>query len=129
MQSRAGSQTVTCASSLCALRLDDTELPALLQPLKWLRFYDPPADTRAVAQSIAGLPTAEAYIKAVQQQIDEAGLEFRYFEGYGVAVGCPRCGAPVGELEAWSDIDQVRDDIYAGARCKRCRWEDGSDTS
>jgi hypothetical protein len=109
------------------LRLDDAELPALLQPIKWLTLYDPPADTRAVAQSIAGLTTAESYIKAVQQQIDEAGLEFQYFVGYGVAVGCPKCGAAVSELEGWSATDDRRDDMYAGARCKRCGWEDGGE--
>jgi DNA-directed RNA polymerase subunit RPC12/RpoP len=74
-----------------------------------------------------GLDSNDQYIRAVQAEIEEAGLEFAYFHGYGVAVGCPRCGAPVDELEPWHATDSVRDDEYAGVRCKRCRWEDGGE--
>jgi hypothetical protein len=109
------------------VRLDETDLPPLLRPLKWLTLHEADDDVRRVVQSIAGLPTAEAFLKAVQQQIEEAGLEFRYFEGYGVAVACPRCGAPASELEGWSAVDDSRDDTYAGARCTSCRWEDGGE--
>jgi DNA-directed RNA polymerase subunit RPC12/RpoP len=73
------------------------------------------------------LNSSEQYIKAVQAEIEEAGLEFGYFHGYGVAVGCPRCGAPLGDLEQWTATDYLRDDEYAGVRCRRCRWEDGGE--
>jgi hypothetical protein len=107
------------------VRLDDTALPALLQPIAWINAEDEGAV--GVARKIMGLSSNEQYIRAVQAEIEEAGLEFEYFHGYGVAVGCPRCGAPVGELEAWSATDYMRDDEYAGVRCKRCGWEDGGE--
>lgn len=105
------------------VRLDDTELPALLQPLKWL--WAEPVD-RVVCE-IIGLASDEDYIMAVQEAIEAAGLDFRYFDGFGVAVGCPKCGAPSSELEPYGATDRERDDEYAGARCLRCGWEDGGE--
>jgi DNA-directed RNA polymerase subunit RPC12/RpoP len=107
------------------VRLDDTALPALLQPIAWIDAED--EDAVGVARKIMGLSSSDQYIKAVQAEIEEAGLEFEYFHGYGVSVGCPRCGAPVSELEPWSATDYTRDDEYAGVRCKRCKWEDGGE--
>ena len=49
------------------------------------------------------------------------------FEGVGMLVACPRCGAPIDNLEGWTSIDDERDDTYAGARCKECGWSDGSE--
>ena len=108
------------------VRLDDTSLPMLLQPISWINAEDEGAV--GVARKIMRLNSSEQYIKAVQAEIEEAGLEFAYFHGYGVAVGCPRCGAPVGDLESWAATDYLRDDEYAGVRCKRCRWENGGET-
>jgi hypothetical protein len=106
------------------VRLDDTELPALLRSLKWVR-----AEFGAihVVREIAGLASYADFIMAVQKTIGEAGLDFRYFHGFGVAVGCPKCGAPSNELEPWAATDYQRDDEYAGARCRRCGWEDGGE--
>ena len=64
---------------------------------------------------------------AIQQTLDEAGIEVRYFEGYGPAVCCPRCGAGVDRLAGWSAVDRQRDDIYAGLRCEDCGFEDGGE--
>jgi hypothetical protein len=105
------------------VRLDDTELPALLQSLKWL--WADPVDR--VVREITGLASDADYIMAVQRTIAAAGLNFRYFDGFGVAVGCPNCGAPSSELEPWGAADYERDDEYAGARCLRCGWEDGGE--
>ena len=103
------------------IRLDDTELPLLLQPIKWLRMDDPGAVSK-VARVIMGIDSQESFIKAIQQTIDESGLTYEYFHGFGVAVGYPKCGAPASELEQWSETDYERDDEYAVVRCNRCGW-------
>jgi hypothetical protein len=79
------------------VRLDNTPLPILLEPISWVEAED--KDAVGVARRIMDLNSSEQYIKAVQAEIEEAGLEFGYFHGYGVAVGCPRCGAPLADLE------------------------------
>jgi hypothetical protein len=106
--------------------LDETDLPALLRPLKWLRLddHDGPLE---IASRIADLDSQAAVLKAIQHTIDEAGLEVAYYPGYGFLVGCPRCGAPPKDIEGWQALDERRDDMYAGARCKQCRWEDGGE--
>lgn len=50
-----------------------------------------------------------------------------YFPGYGPIVGCPACGAGLDQIEGFSETDFARDDEYAGARCKRCGWNDGGE--
>lgn len=109
------------------VRLDDTELPQLLRPLKYIKAERGYIDH--VSREVMGLGSAANFIKAVQQTIDEAALgsELRYFHGYGVAIGCPKCGADSSELEGWSAMDHEREDTYAGVRCKKCRWEDGGE--
>jgi hypothetical protein len=108
------------------VRLDDAPLPALLRPFKWLRLEDP-GETSDVARQLAGIGSREEFLKAVQQTLEESGLEVGYFEGYGPAVGCPKCGAPLSELSGWSEVDEQRDDMYAGVRCGRCGWNDGGE--
>jgi TIR domain len=107
------------------VKLDHTALPALLQPIAWIDAEQ--EDAIGVARKIMGLGSDDQFIKAVQAEIEEAGIEFRYFHGYGVAVGCPKCGAPINDLEQWGATDYVRDDEYAGVRCRRCGWEDGGE--
>ena len=108
------------------VRLDQETLPALLRPLKWLRLEDE-AQASEVARQLAGIGSREEFLKAVQQTLEESGLEVGYFEGYGPAVGCPKCGASLGELSGWSAVDERRDDLYAGVRCDRCGWNDGGE--
>jgi hypothetical protein len=108
------------------VRLDDTPLPPLLRPLKYLRAADDD-DVLAIATQVVDLGSEADVLRAIQRTIDEAGLEFAYFPGYGLIVGCPSCGAPTSELEHWSAVDDRRDDTYAGARCKTCGWEDGGE--
>ncbi len=90
----------------------------------WLRI-DEHEGPLAIASRIADLDSQAAVLKAIQHTIDAAGLEVAYYAGYGFLVGCPQCGASLEDLEGWQDVDERRDDIYAGARCKRCRWESG----
>ena len=107
------------------VRLDDTELPPLLRPLKWIDLDSDRIDV--VVRKTMGIDSHADLIKIIQQTIMEAGFDFRYFNGYGVAVGCPKCGSPSKDLEGWADTDYQRGDEYAGARCRRCGWSDGGE--
>jgi hypothetical protein len=113
------------SSRIVPVRLDDTPLPALLRAPAWVDGKSGP--TVDVARRLANIQSDNEYIKAVQAEITEAGFEYEYFHGYGVAVGCPRCGASVRDLEQWVATDLERDDEYAGARCTKCSWNDGGE--
>jgi TIR domain-containing protein len=110
---------------LIPIRLDDTKLPALLRPHKWLRL-DAREDVPDVAMEIAGIKSERDYLKAIQETIELAGLQVQYFPGYGALIACPRCGRPADELQHWHAVDERRDDEYAGAKCP-CGWEDGGE--
>jgi DNA-directed RNA polymerase subunit RPC12/RpoP len=105
--------------------LDDTPLPALLAPLVWLDLRD--EDVPLAVRRLMGFKGDNERLKAIQQTLEESGLEYRDFPGYGVLVACPRCGATVNNLEQWNATDFDRDDDYAGARCRTCGWEDGGE--
>jgi hypothetical protein len=89
------------------VRLADAVLPALLEPIAWIDAQG--EEPVGVARKVMGLGSSAEYIEAVQAEIDEAGLEFGYFHGYGVVVGCPKCGAAVIEREPWAATDCARD--------------------
>ncbi len=108
-----------------SVRLDETPLPALLRPLKWVDLSEDDV-TRAVNE-IMGFATDQDRLRAIQETLDEAHIEIRWFHGYGPVVCCPRCGAGVDRLEPWSGIDHRRDDTYAGFKCTGCGFEDGGE--
>ena len=110
---------------LIPVRLDDTPLPALLRPVHYVNGSD--RNHIRVARELLGIDSDAEFRIAVQNFIDEAGLEFREFWGVGVMVACPQCGAKLEKLEQWSATDYERDDQYAGVRCTKCGWEDGSE--
>ena len=105
--------------------LDDTPLPPLLRPLKWVDLRDGD-DSRAVNE-IMGFATDQQRLLAIQAYLDEAGIEVAYFEGYGPVVCCPKCGAGLEYLQGWSQVDERRDDTYAGVRCTQCQFSDGGE--
>lgn len=109
---------------LLVVRLDETDVPELVRDLKWIdgRAQDPDL----VANAVLGLYGRERLI-AMQSALDELGIRMEYFEGYGVLLACPRCGASVDNLRGWSQTDDLRDDTYAGAKCLECGWNDGSE--
>ncbi|MGH3406791.1 MAG: toll/interleukin-1 receptor domain-containing protein [Streptosporangiaceae bacterium] len=109
------------------VRLDDTELPVLLSPLKWVRIDESPSSIGAAVRDIIGLESDQDLLRSIQQTIEDSGFEPRYFHGYGVVFGCPTCGMPSSELIQTHATDYVRDDEYAGVRCPRCRWEGGGE--
>ncbi len=107
------------------VRLDDTPLPALLRPLKWVDLSDD--DIARAVNEIMGFANDQDRRRAIQETLDKPGIEISYFEGYGAIVCCPRCGAGVDHLRGWSDIDYERGHIYAGFRCEVCGIEDGGE--
>ncbi|MFI6485100.1 toll/interleukin-1 receptor domain-containing protein [Nonomuraea sp. NPDC050663] len=111
---------------LIPVRLDGTPLPGLLQHLRWVEMPDD-SSAVAVVQKIMGFGTRAEVVRAVQEAIDESTLRYKYFPGFGVAVGCPRCGVEVDLLEHTHAIDYERDDEYAGVRCTACGWQDGGE--
>lgn len=108
-----------------SVRLDDTPLPALLRPLKWVDLSD--GDITRTVNEIMGFATDQDRLRAIQATLDEAGIEIRWFEGYGPVVCCPRCGAGVDRLEGCSAVDERRDDTYAGFKCRDCGFDDGGE--
>jgi DNA-directed RNA polymerase subunit RPC12/RpoP len=108
------------------VRLDETQVPALVADLRWVDLRDEASLGQAV-NMIMGFRDNADRIKAMQAFLAEGDLEVREFPGYGAAVGCPTCGAGVGALTGWAQTDYSRDDQYAGVRCTRCGWEDGGE--
>lgn len=110
---------------LVPIRLDDTPIPQLLRSIRYL-------DGRnrghvQVARDLLGIQSETDFRLAVQNFIQEAGLEFREFWGVGVLVACPKCGATLDKLQGWQQIDEERDDRYVGVRCVVCGWSGGSE--
>lgn len=110
---------------LVPVLLEKTPVPPLLSSIRYVDGSD--GDHLRVMRELLGIKSERAFRLAVQSFIDEAGLEFREFEGAGVLVACPRCGATPDNLEGWEAIDERRDDRYVGARCKICGWSGGSE--
>ncbi|MER5521967.1 toll/interleukin-1 receptor domain-containing protein [Streptomyces sp. NPDC002763] len=105
--------------------LDETPLPTLLRRIMWVSMTDDDVDR--VARELVGIESQADLVKTMQQTVEESGLEYQYFHGYGVAVGCLKCGAPSSKLEGWSVVDDSRDDLYAGVRCTQCGWNEGGE--
>lgn len=105
--------------------LDDTPLPPLIRRLKWVDLQDED-ETRAVNE-IMGFATDRDRMLAIQATLDEAGIEVAYFPGYGNVAACPRCGAGLDKLRGWQQVDERRDDLYAGVECTDCGFNDGGE--
>ncbi|WP_435219221.1 toll/interleukin-1 receptor domain-containing protein [Streptomyces sp. bgisy034] len=86
--------------------LDDTPLPPLLESIMWVSLAD--GDVDRAARELVGVESQAQLLRLMQQTVEESGLEYRYFEGFGVIVGCPRCGAPSSKLNGWSATDHRR---------------------
>lgn len=107
------------------LKLDGTPVPDLVSDLKYFDLSD--EDVGSAVDGIMGFRGQAARVKAIQAFLEESGIEVEYVPGYGPIVGCPRCGSGLNQIEGWSAVDEQRDDHYAGARCKKCGWEDGGE--
>lgn len=105
--------------------IDDTPLPPLLRPLRWVDLRD--GDIANAVNGVMGFAGDRDRIRAIQETLEDAHIEVGYFYGYGAAVGCPRCGAGLDQLSGWHAVDDRRDDEYAGVRCEECGWEGGGE--
>ncbi|MFE7837364.1 toll/interleukin-1 receptor domain-containing protein [Streptomyces sp. NPDC057474] len=105
-------------------RLDEAPLPALLRPLMHVSLEDGVNVNEAVRR-ILGIGSQTELIKAMQQTIWDAGMQFRDFGGMGAMIDCPKCGAPASALEGTREVDYERDDIYMIVKCTKCGWQDG----
>lgn len=108
------------------VRLDQTDLPPLLRPLKRLD-YPVPHAIEEVVREIMGFATDRHRVRAIQAVLEAAQVKVDFYHGYGPVAGCPRCGAGLEAIEGWSQPDRKRGDEYAGARCRECGWEDGGE--
>jgi hypothetical protein len=106
--------------------LDETALPAMLTPLRFIRLDDKTAMSRATME-ILGLQAQRDLIKALQAGLNSLELEHTEFWGVGVLFGCPSCGAGLDAIKGWQSTDDEHDRTYVGARCTECGWEDGSE--
>ena len=70
--------------------LDDTRLPSLLQPKKWI---DARTDTSVIASEILGLSGNAQLLKALQNTLDCWDIRVESYPGIGPLVGCADCGA------------------------------------
>jgi len=106
--------------------LDETPLPSLLAPLARIDFFTN-GDLMQVVRDVTGIATDVQWRKAVQQYLDETSQRYEDFPGYGIMVGCPRCGAGLEHIKGWHAWDYKRDDEYMGAECTACGWSDGGE--
>lgn len=113
------------AFRVITVRLDETPIPPLLRPLKWVDLLN--GDITRAVNEIMGFASEKERLRAIQATLDGAGIEVGFFPGYGQVVCCPRCGAGVGQLQGWSRVDHARDDTYAGFECANCGFNDGGE--
>jgi hypothetical protein len=125
MESAVTRWTTDSSIRLIPVLLDRTPLPTLVRSIRYIDASD--GEHLRVARELLGIESEIAFRLAVQEFINEAGLEFRQFWGVGVLVACPRCGATLDNLEGWQAVEERGDDTYIGARCKVCGWSDGSE--
>lgn len=108
------------------VRLDQTNLPPLLRPVKRLD-YPNLHDIQAVVREVMGFATERDRIRAIQSVIESAQINVDFYHGYGPIAGCPQCGAGLEAIECWNQIGRKRGDQYAGACCRQCGWNDGGE--
>lgn len=119
-------QRVTSASRrLIPVLLDDTPVPAIIGHLRYLDARD--ESPLEIARKLLGIDSQRELRMAVQAFLNAAEIEFQEFYGVGVLVACPRCGVPVSRLHGRQWTDHKRGDVYVGAECLDCGWNDGSE--
>ena len=110
--------------TLIPVCLDETPLPALVAPYKYLKIDD---GVPAVVDAIMGFSNDRDRLRAIQHVLDAAEIAFESVPGYGLMVACPRCGAPPSAIEGYTSIDYDRDDEYVTLSCKECGWVGGGE--
>lgn len=104
--------------------LDDTKLPHLLQPKKWI---DARNDTSSIAREILGLTSNALLLKSLQNTLDSWDIQIASYPGIGPIVGCGDCGAGLDSIAVSTATDYERDDQYIEAKCTECGWSVGGE--
>lgn len=124
VESAIASRIANPSRRIVPVVLDAAPLPPLVAHLRFVDGNDTPA---VVAQHILGFNTERELMKAVQNALLESGFDVTMIEGVGPMVCCPRCGASTDQFEGWQYVDEQRDDLYRGVRCKQCDWSEGGE--
>jgi hypothetical protein len=106
--------------------LDNTDLPPLLRDIRREDFTDPKAAMQRLVDDILGFRTRKARLMAIQEVLDELDVEWATSPGCNPLICCPKCGEEQ-YLRGWQSNDPHRGDLYAGIRCEKCGWSDGSE--
>ncbi|MDO9535723.1 MAG: hypothetical protein Q7J85_10435 [Bacillota bacterium] len=107
--------------------LDDTDLPPLISDRSSVDLNDVGKGIEELLDNLTGQRTQRARLLAIQSALDDMDLEWITHPALPPMVCCPNCGGDKENLLPWQEIDEVRDDIYYGMRCKRCGWSNGGE--
>jgi len=106
--------------------LDKTALPPLIADRKGIDFHDQHAGLEQLLEDLTGARTRRLRLLAIQEALQEMDVEWITHPQLPPMVCCPKCGE-TGALEPWEQIDEQRDDLYAGMRCTNCDWSGGGE--
>jgi len=100
--------------------LDDTSLPSLLQPLKYIRYQGGNEEDRAnIIEAVSGHKSSGDFIRAIVKKYNEVIFN-PDLEGPFPYVACPSCGSK--RLKGSSFTDYRRDEVYFAITCEDCDW-------
>ena len=103
--------------------LDDTPLPPLLQPLKYIRYQGGNEEDRAsIVESISGSKPSQDFIRAIVQKYNEV-IYNPDLPGPFPYEACPSCGSR--RLKGSSAM--IRDDMWYIIHCEDCGWGTASE--
>ncbi|MBC8275716.1 MAG: toll/interleukin-1 receptor domain-containing protein [Chloroflexi bacterium] len=103
--------------------LDDTLLPPLLQPLKYIRYHGGNEEDRTnIIESISGHKPSQDFIRAVVQKYNEV-IYNPDLPGPFPFEACPSCGSK--NLKGSGAM--IRDDQWYIIQCEECGWGTASE--
>lgn len=108
---------ITTGVRFVAIKLDTAPLPSLVAHRKYLGSS---GDVGQDARTLLGMDSERGYLKALQIELDEMGIEMREIWGGGTFVACPKCGASPSTFKVTTFIDEMRDDEYRDVTCGEC---------
>lgn len=102
--------------------LDDSEPPALLADLKYLKYEGgTEKDREWILKSVTGELPSQNFIKAIVKKYHEV-IKDTSDPRYPLPFkACPECGSI--DLERSSYTDYSRDDVYFIISCSECDWQ------
>ena len=105
--------------------LDRTPLPPLISDRRYVDFTDTHTGIEELLGDLTGARTKRARLLAIQRAIEEMDVQWTPHPLLLPMVCCPNCGETE-TLEGWEQQGR-RGDLYAGLRCSKCGWSDGSE--